>query len=245
MKTKFIIFCALSVLISFSSIAQDRAKNFIGFTLGASIPTGDFAKAEAGTFNNWNNKAGFANTGFAAGVEGAYYFLPHIGVGGTLYYAQHGGFSQTDAAKLGASYTDAFGVDASTVTTSGNYSSLNLMAGPYFSFPVNKFTFDIRLLGGLLKSLSTPEMTVVLEDNTAAPLQQNSSTGSAFGWQVGAGFRYTLTDKLGLMFRADYFNSDGVKIENEHRENRAGRLVTKQPMSWVNTSVGLSFSLGK
>jgi hypothetical protein len=47
------------------------------------------------------------------------------------------------------------------------------------------------------------------------------------------------------MVRCDYFNSDGVKIENENRTNSAGRLVTKQPMSWVNTTIGLTISLGR
>lgn len=244
MKTRIIITCA-AVLIAASAFGQEKARNFIGFTAGASIPTGDFAKSETGEFGNWNNTAGFAKTGFSVGLEGAYYFLPKIGLGGTLYYSDHGGFSSSDAAKLGASYTDAFGVDESTVSTTGRYRSLNVMIGPYFSFPMNKFTIDLRLMGGLLKSFSTPEMTVQLEDNTDSKFTQKSSTASAFGWQVGGGFRYSLTDRLGLTLRVDYFASDGIDIENENRTNNAGRLVTKQPMSWVNTSAGVSFSLGK
>jgi hypothetical protein len=45
------------------------------------------------------------------------------------------------------------------------------------------------------------------------------------------------------MFRADYFSSEGVKIENTNRANDAGRLVTKQPMSWINTTLGIFISL--
>jgi opacity protein-like surface antigen len=206
---------------------------------------GDFSKSEAGGFDSWNNTAGFAKTGFTAGVEGAHYFLPKIGLGGTVYFSDHGGFSKSDVTKLGDSYTDAFGVDESTVSTTGRYRSLNVMIGPYFSFPMNKFTVDLRLMGGLLKSISTPEMTVQLEDNTESRFTQKSSTASAFGWQVGAGFRYALTDRVGLMVRTDYFSSDGVKVDNENRTNTAGRLVTKQEMSWVNASAGISFSLGK
>jgi hypothetical protein len=244
MKTK-ILYVVAMLLVTSLTYAQEKARNFIGFTVGASAPMGDFSKSEAGSFNNWNNSAGFAKTGFAAGVEGAYYFLPKIGVGGTLYFSDHGGFSKTDVAKLGDSYTDAFGVDESTVSTTGRYRSLNVMIGPYFSFPMNKFTVDVRLFGGLLKSISTPEMTVQLEDNTDSKFTQKSSTASAFGWQAGAGFRYALTDKLGLIVRADYFSSSGVTINNQNRTNDAGRLVTKQQMSWLNASAGISFSLGK
>lgn len=244
MKTRIIITCAALLITAWVS-AQNKANNFIGATVGASIPMGDFAKSETGEFGNWNNTAGFAKTGFSVGVEGAYYFLPKIGLGGTLYFSDHGGFSKSDAAKLGDSYTDAFGVDESTVSTTGGYRSLNVMIGPYFSFPMNKFTIDLRLMGGLLKSFSTPEMTVQLEDNTDSKFTQKSSTASAFGWQVGGGFRYALTDRLGLMVRADYFSSDGIKTDNTNRTNSAGRLVTQQPMSWVNASAGVSFSLVK
>ena len=244
MKTRLILIC-ITFVITVSTFAQDKAKNFIGFTVGASIPLGDFAKSETGAFNNWNNSAGFAKTGVAVGVEGAYYFLRKIGLGGTIYFSDHGGFSKSDVAKLGDSYTDAFGVDESTVSTTGRYRSLNVMVGPYFSFPMNKFTVDVRLMGGLLKSFSTPEMTVQLEDNTESKFTQASSTSSAFGWQAGAGLRYSLTDKIGLVFRADYFSSSGVTVDNENRTNSAGRMVTKQPISWVNSSIGISFPLGK
>ncbi|HEY8937795.1 MAG TPA: outer membrane beta-barrel protein [Cyclobacteriaceae bacterium] len=243
MKTRSIFFCTTFILISIALQAQNKVNNYIGFSAGVSTPSGNFSKTETGSLNNWNNKAGFAKTGFAIGVEGAYYFLPKLGLAGTLYYSNHGGFSKADAAKLGDSYTDAFGVDESTVKTSGSYSSVNVMLGPQFSFPINKLTVDVRALAGIIQSLSTPEMTVQLEDNTSTLLKQKSSTATASGWQVGAGLRYALTDKLGLMFRADYFNSDGIKIKNENRSNNAGRMVTKQPMSWMNASVGLVFLL--
>ncbi len=242
MKKYKAIFSVFFFLTTITSLAQWKAKNFIGFTSGLSSPVGDFSKADPGAFNNWNNSTGFAKTGFSVGVEGAYYFLPKIGLGGSIYYSEHGGFSKNDAAKLGDSYTDAFGVDQSTVSTTGSYRSLNVMVGPYFSFPLKKFTIDMRVMGGLLKSISTPVMTVELEDQTEATFKQLSSPASAFGWQVGAGFRYALTDKLGLTFRSDYFSSNGVSVENQNRANTAGRLVTRQPMAWVNSSVGISFS---
>lgn len=244
MRTRNIL-TALLMFGTFCAIGQGKNQSYISLTVGASIPTADFAKADAGSFDNWNNTAGFAKTGLAIGVEGAHYFTPRIGLAGAIYYSNHGGFSSADAAKLGDSYTDAFGVDESTVTTSGSYQALNVMIGPQYTFPLGKLALDFRVLGGLLKSISTPTMTVQLEDVTETTFTQLSSTASAFGWQVGTGIRYALTDRLGLMIRADYFASDGIKIDNENRTNSAGRLVTKQPMSWVNASAGLSFSLGK
>ncbi len=237
--TAVLIFCA------FYSIAQEKNQSYIGIIVGASIPTADFATAEAGSFDNWNNTAGFAKTGLAIGVEGAYYFSPRIGLAGSIYYSNHGGFNSSDAAMLGDSYTDAFGVDESTVTTSGSYQALNVMIGPQYTFPLGKLALDFRVLGGLLKSISTPTMTVQLEDVTETTFTQESSTASAFGWQVGTGIRYPMSDKLGLTFRVDYFSSSGVSIENTNRTNSAGRMVTTQPMSWLNAGLGITYSLGK
>ena len=244
MKVNSILFAAL-FLLGMPAQAQNKIQHYIGISVSASAPMGDFAKAETGTLNNWNNTAGYAKSGFAVGLEGAYYFAPKIGLAGTLYFSDHGGFSKDDAAKLGESYTDAFAVAESTINTTKRYQSINIMVGPQFSFPANKFTFDVRVLAGVIKSLSTPAITVQLEDNTDTPLRQLSSTAVAFGWQVGGGLRYALSDKLGLLVRADYFNSAGVAIDNQNRFNNAGRLVTTQPLSWLNGSIGLSLNLGK
>ena len=98
---------------------------------------------------------------------------------------------------------------------------------------------------GLVKSLSTPEYTVQLEDNSALLLMQKSSHKTAFGYQLGAALRYAFTDRVGLVLRSDYLYSDGVKIDNQNRNNNAGRLVTKQPIAALNSSIGLTFAFGE
>jgi hypothetical protein len=243
MKTNLILISLAVASVSTSAIAQDKAQHYISFSVGASAPVGDFSKSDAGTFNNWNNSAGFAKTGMLFTIEGAYYFKSRIALAGTLYFSDHGSFNGTDASKLGDSYTDAFAVDYTTVSTTGRYQSLNLLIGPQYSFPVKKITIDVRLLGGVIKSLSTPTMTVELEDQSS--FTQSSSNAAAFGWQVGGGFRYPLTNKLGFLFKADYFNSSGVTVDNSNRNNTAGRLVTTQPMSWINGAVGMTLLLGR
>ena len=155
MKTKHILICMLCTFLIFPLAAQNKSQSYIAFSLGGSAPLGDFSKSDPGTFENPNHTAGFAKTRFAAGFEGAYYFSPKIGLAGTLYFSDHGGFSKEDAAKLGDHYTDAFGVDESTVSTTSRYRTLNLMVGPQVSFPMKKITIDVRALGGLLKSFPT------------------------------------------------------------------------------------------
>lgn len=242
MKKIFIIIYLIAAT-TLVSLAQEKPKSYISINTGATIALGDFSKAEAGTFNNWNNTAGFAKTGWALGLDGTFFLAPRFSLTGSLYYADHGTFTTTDAAKLGASYTDAFAVDYTTVSTSGRYQSLVVLVGPQYSIPFKKLIVDVHVMAGLMKSLSTPSMTVELEDQSS--FTQNSSTASAFGWQAGAGVRYPLKGKWGLLLKTDYFTSNGIAIDNSNRNNSAGRLVTNQPMSWLNITTGVTYSLGK
>jgi opacity protein-like surface antigen len=243
MKTSYTLLL-LSSILSFNVSAQDKAANYIGISGGISAPTGEYSSTNTGTFGNWNNTSGFAKTGFNLGLEGAYHFLPKIGIAGIVNFSDHGRLSNSDAQKLGASYTDAFAVDYSTVSTQGRYQTINLFVGPCFSLPVQKVTFEARILGGLTQNLSSPEIYVTLEDNPNG-FKQKSSSHNAFGWQAGIGVHYRLTEKIAISIREDYFETSGIKIDNENRNNAAGRLVTKQTMSWINGSVGIAYTWGR
>src|SRR6516225_2484777 len=112
MNTKYIILILLFAG-PFTIKAQQKPAPYIALLIGASTPVGNFAKAEAGDFNHWNNKAGFAKTGMTIGIEGAYYLTNKFALAGTLYYTSRAAFNSNDVATLGASYTDAFAVDYS------------------------------------------------------------------------------------------------------------------------------------
>jgi len=245
MKINFLTLACTVMLLNTSTLWAQSNKSFIGISGGISTPIGNYSKTDLGGYGHWNNNTGFAKTGFNLGVEGAYYVLPKIGIGGVFNFSDHGKLNRSDARQLGDSYTDAFAVDYTTVTTSKRYQTLNVLVGPYFSFPCHKFSFDVRLLGGWTKSISTPEISVQLEDDESNVFTQKSSTASAFGWQAGIGLRYALTEKISLSIRGDYFYSSGIKIDNENRNNNAGRLVTNQTLSWINGSVGLAYAFGK
>ncbi|HSZ24569.1 MAG TPA: outer membrane beta-barrel protein [Cytophagaceae bacterium] len=246
MKTIHYIIAAAFFLTIQNLAAQNRTKSFIGLSTGLSAPVGNFAKADAGEIGNWNNTSGFAKTGYSIGLEGAYFFLPKIGIGGSVTYTDHGQLNNKDANTLASAYQQAFDVDQGAVTTVGRYKTLNAMVGPYLSFPYKKFTFDVRAMAGILKSFSTPEVDVVLTDASINyPFSQKSSTASSFGWQTGIGGRYLLMKRISLTLRGDYFHTNGIKIENADRNNVSGRLVTNQVMSWINWSVGVAYSIGK
>jgi hypothetical protein len=65
-----------------------------------------------------------------------------------------------------------------------------------------------------------------------------------FGYQAGLGLHYALTPTLGVVLRGDYLGTSDLSIDNANRTNNAGRLQTKQPVSAINTSLGLTFAFG-
>ncbi|HEY0245323.1 MAG TPA: outer membrane beta-barrel protein [Mucilaginibacter sp.] len=244
MKNFSILFLfAIGFLASFTAKAQTQ--NYISLYGGASIPTGQFSNADYGTLHNENNKAGYAKTGATFGLDAAFYLHSNWAIGGVISYQDQGRLSQKDVQNLSAGYTDAFAVDESTVTATKRYQNLNILVGPQYSFVFSKLTLDLRAEAGLIKSFSTPELKVVLEDPTdpAQTFYQRSSTSSAFAYGASAGLRYRLGSSWGLNLKGSYIGSDGFDITNENRRINAGRLVTKQSVSEIQTTLGLTFQL--
>ncbi|GLU53981.1 outer membrane beta-barrel protein [Dyadobacter frigoris] len=235
----------LTILISnlIADNAQAQLKSYIGISAGLSTPTGNFAKSDYGPIYHENNKAGYAKNGITMGVDGAYYFYKNLAIAGNLTFQDQGGLSKKDVENLAAGYTDGFAVDNSTVTANKRYNSLNALAGPQYSFVFNKVILDVRAMAGVIKSLSTPETRVDLEDDPTHTFYQRSSKSASFAYGAGLGLRYYISKKLGVVLRGNYINSDGIKITNENRNINAGRLVTKQPISLIQTTLGLTLSL--
>jgi hypothetical protein len=215
-------------------------KSYVGLNAGASFALGDFGKADY-----FNNQAGFAKTGFHAALDGVYFFGEKVvGLAGQVAFTDNGRLTQNDLAKIGDGFTDGFGVDESTLRSSKRYRRLTAMVGPTFMFGGDKLKLEVRGLVGIVHSLSTPTLTVQLEDDEQTLLTQYSSTNTVFGYQAGLGLHYALTPTLGVVLRGDYLVTSDLSIDNANRTNNAGRLQTKQPVSAINTSLGLTFAFG-
>ncbi|MCW3086253.1 MAG: hypothetical protein JWP12_3619 [Bacteroidetes bacterium] len=240
---KILILTVVSVCTYTISIAQDnstpaKAPSFIGVTVGYAHAGGNFTKTDYE-----NDKAGFANPGgLNLGIEGAYFFHKNIGIGGVF---SNSSFYTKGKQSLADGYKEAFDVDSTTVTDKGKYSTYNFLIGPYFSFPMKKFTIDTRLVVGYV-SAKTPELRVDLEDQANATFYQRSAKAGTFGFQVGAGIRYSIVKNLCVKLNVDYFYSKpDFKITNDNRANNAGRLIDdyKQPIAGVLLNFGIAYQL--
>jgi hypothetical protein len=241
---KLIIISAV-ILATFSTFtAKAQVSSYWDITGGVSIPTGQFANSNYGELYHENNKAGFAKTGYVIGLDGAWYIhKTNWAIAATVSYQDQGQLSAKDAQSLATGYQDAFDVDEGAATSHGRYQNLNVLVGPQYSFVFSKLIIDLRANVGIVKSFSTPEIDVVVTDaDIPHPFAQLSSKATGFAYGGFADLRYKLTKKLGLILKEGYVASPGIDITNTSRVNNAGRLDTKQPVSVLQTSLGLNFA---
>jgi hypothetical protein len=246
MKKIFTLLSAILItLISFSARAQDKdtkeyVKSYLGLLGGISNPSGNFAQA-----NYSNNSAGFAKKGFTTGLDGAFYIYKNLAIGATFTFQDQGELNSADVQNLSTGYNTDFNKDITTVNAVNRYNNFNLMAGPQYSFAISKFTIDMRVSAGLVKSTSTPSLAIVFDNsnNPGLTLEQHSSEAKAFAYGGSAGLRYNLGGSWDIGLKANYINSNGLTITNGNNPNTMGRFVTKQPITELQTTLGISLRL--
>ena len=191
------------------------------------------------------NSAGFAKKGVVFGLDGAYYFYKNLAFAATFSYQDQGELSQNDAQNLSNGYNTDFKTSSTLTTTVNRYQNINLMGGPQYSFVYRKFTFDVRASAGIIKSFSTPsvEAEFTNADNTFVTINQNSSKATAFAYGGGAGVRFSLGDNWDLNLRGSYISSSGLSISNTNNTGSIGRFQTKQPITEIQTTLGISLHL--
>jgi hypothetical protein len=240
-KNLTILSVVLITLISLKTKAQDevstKAKNYISLFGGLSNPLSNFSST-----NYSNNSAGYAKKGVTIGLDGADYFYKNLAFAVTFSYQDQGELNYTDVQNLSNSYNVSFGKNQTTITAVNRYQNINLMGGPQYSFLYKKFTIDLRASAGFVKSISTPSLAIVFDysTNTNATLNQLSSSALAFAYGGSVGLRYSLGDSWDIGLKANYINSDGIKIENSNNTGTVGRFVTKQPITEIQTTLGIT-----
>jgi hypothetical protein len=237
-----ILAVAFIALISADAKAQDTKtlSSYFGFFGGLSIPQGDFAKSDY-----YNNKAGFAKKGLNYGLDGAYYFHKNWAIGISATYQDNGELTFADVTKLAQGYTSSFTSDNSSVTATGRYQSVNLLLGPQYSVPFGKFILDLRASAGVMKFYSTPntQVAVVGVTDQTKDFFQRGASPTVFAYGANAALRFHLSDNVFLTLHGAYINSQGLNIKTDDRTTNIGRLVTKQPITELQTTIGLSFGL--
>jgi opacity protein-like surface antigen len=244
MKSIKIFLSIAALCIATVSFAQQKGPSYIGIGGGASLPLGNWSKSPSivSTSGFVNDPNGYANTGVFVTVDGAWFFSKHFGIGGMFSY---GTYRLKNVDSLSQGYQNSFDVDT-TKTTPTNYKMVNFLPGLYFNYPLQKkLSITGRALIGFTYA-TTPQISVDVIDGGVddGTFQQESASKTAFAFDIGAGLSYNIQKCLALNFKADYFYAKpDFKINNTHRNNAAGRLVTEynQPLEALNFSLGITF----
>ena len=240
-KTLTLLSFILITLISLTVKAQDDiktyTKSYFGVIGGVSNPQSDFGQASYS-----NNSAGFAKRGVTFGLNGAYYFYKNLAFAASLTFQDQGELSQEDVQNLANGYNTSFNRDQTDVSAVNRYHNVALMGGPQYSFVYKKFTIDIQADAGIIKSYSTPATTVVFDNssNTALTFNQLTSTARAFAYGGNVGLRYSFADSWSVGVKGNYINSNGIEIVNQHHTDNTGRLDNKQPITVIQTTIGIT-----
>ena len=229
---KLIISLSL-ICLTITIFSQELRKGLIGISIGPSIPVSDYADNDSE-----NSHAGFALTGLNLNLNFNYRFNENIGVAALMTKNTHP-IDEDEMVKLFGTYDPSLNVDLET----GAWSSASLMGGLLISFPFTKVDVDFRALIGY--SLSTvPKLDVTTSyENISVNIKQSEASSMAFALNIGAGFRYHLSDKFALTFNVDYFSTEPqFEVETSILESSFSNTV-KQKMNMMNISFGIGYML--
>lgn len=206
MRIKTFIFL---FLITTACYAQ---KSFMSLTMGSSVPVGSFSETE----DIYSD--GFAGSNFVINFDGAYFFMPVVGLGGTFSFgSSYGGGESLENALYDDIITKfpilSVPADTDPVFDSGKWNYVNLMAGPQISIPLNNINIDFKALGGL-SFVFVPSRDISIElDNGEF---QSSTQGDElnFGYIIGTGVRFGVGRGTGIRLGLDYYHSKPTLVTN-------------------------------
>ncbi len=243
-KTLTILSAAFLFLISFNAKAQDDkqyVKSYITLFGGLSLPSSDFGKSIYA-----DDKAGYAKRGVTFGLDGAWYVYKNLAVAASVSFQDQGELNTNDAQSLSNGYNTSYDRDETTVSAVDRYHNYFILLGPQYSFTVKKFIIDLRAQAGVLKSASTPSITADMDpsSSTSVEIVQNSGGGKVFAYGGAVGLRWSFSDNWDLGLRASYVDSDGPHISSTiNSGNFVGREVTRQPITVLQTTLGITVHL--
>lgn len=231
MNTKTTIISAILLLSVFQlQLRAQEKESFAGISSGFAIPYGNFRATNL-------DDGSFAITGFAVNVEGAWFFMPKLGVGGSAGLNLNPlWLGALEWAKV---VNDPFLNDLSI--RSEPFITVTAMAGAYTKLPVwRNFSFTGKLLGGLLYG-RTPYQLNKPEYFFAGPPYYEITPAQdwKFSWQAGAGIQWDVSPCVALLLEGvimydklnfDFLTANGIRTDTH-------------TIALINTSLGVRIKI--
>ncbi len=179
--------------------------------MGSSIPVGSFSES-VDIYSD-----GFAGSNFVVNFDGAYFFIPVVGLGGTFSFgSSYGGGESLENAMyedvlekfpiLSVPANPEYNFDA------GKWNYVNLMAGPQISIPLNNINIDFKALAGLsFVFVPSRDMSIELDNGEFSSSTQGDELN--FGYIIGTGVRFGVGRGTGIRLGCDYYHSKPALVK--------------------------------
>lgn len=217
----------LLVFLIVSSVVTAQQKNsFFSVGSGVSIPVGTYGGI------NYDESC-FAIAGINLNIEGAWYFLPYLGIGAQVGYNLH----PVDVRALGYArvQNDPFLQDVTT--RSEAYQMITAGIGPYTSWKLWKdLSFHGKLLAGMIFG-KTPYQVFEPTYFVVGPRYEVKTSAQDYGFILipGIGFQYDVSPCVGLKIDSEFYYHEMIYGFNTGNSTRYDYRKT----SFINVSLGL------
>jgi len=212
-----------------SLLAQNKG-SFVSLKGGASFPIGQYASADL-------DKGCFTKSGFNAGIEGAWYFKPYLGIGGQFGYNLH----TVDVGLLGYEKVKADEFLLDVTIRSDPYQVLTGGIGLFSKWNFWKYlSLHGKILGGIMWA-KTPYQLYKPTYFQAGPdyYEITSSKDWNFMAEGGLGLQVDLTSCIALRIEGEILYSKMVFGFSTAQETRYDHRV----ISFVNNTLALIINL--
>lgn len=215
-------------------------RGFVAVSAGLSQPMGRFARVD-GT----DEQAGMAGRGFSFNGSAGYLLVGPVGL---TVRAEHTKNALQTAGLLNSFYQQ----EGDTWTaTADDWTVTTVMAGPYITLPLGRFSLDVRAMAGRTAVVCPATSLLGQSGGVEFSVRSEPCRGQAMAYGAGLTARYRLGLNTALHLTTDYTNST-VALETTttsqsdtgfYRDQSATYTVQK-PISLVSVSAGISILFG-
>lgn len=223
-------FTLLLLLVLLNIFSQDKP-SFIGINAGTSIPVGKF-------HGNELPDGGFAQTGFNASLEGAWFFRTWLGVGASAGTS----IQPVDVGSLGYEKMKENPFLNALIIRSDPYLTFSLYTGLYFNVPLaGKFSFTAKAAGGILYAQTPYQLYKAEYELIGKNWYEISSAGDFEGsFVAGAGVSYDLNNYMALALNSEFtFNECDFNFSSPDGTVRTDQQV----IAFINLNLGVILKL--
>ncbi len=224
-------------------------RGYIAVNSGFGAPVGNFAV---------NFGTSYGNYALPGQIQSLTAFVPvnHTNVGVAVMIGVHDNAYDVNSFVNNIQLTEANANKIYLADGSSDYQETSILAGVFYTIPVKRFSFDFRLMGGLLVCRLPEVQYEAYIPQTATAAEQDflwnsqPSSSQAFAIDLSAGVRYSLRRRLCLMGNIDFMHANVHYASYQQYVDPNGNLIISPmtgntPISLVNISVGLGFEFGR